>query len=189
MNTPAHLILGAASFARAQKPGSVSAALTGSLAPDLSLYLLAGWHFAVLGTSAETVFGELYYSESWQSVFAIDNSVFVWGLVLAAGLFGRWWWLQVFGASALLHVCLDFPLHAGDGRPHFWPFSDWVFDSPVSYWDVRHFGGLVGSIEIVLCAVLTLVLVRKFRELPLRALFVLLFACEVASSGIWMLVF
>jgi len=34
-----------------------------------------------------------------------------------------------------LHALFDFPLHHDDGHRHFWPFSEFRFDSPVSYWD------------------------------------------------------
>ncbi|MEM1189980.1 MAG: cobalamin biosynthesis protein CobQ [Pseudomonadota bacterium] len=189
MNTPAHLILGAATFAHEDQRGSLTAALGGALAPDLSLYLMAGWHLAVIGTPADVVFRDLYYSEAWQAIFAVDNSVFVWGSLLALGIFGGWAWLRVFAAAALLHVALDFPLHAGDGRPHFWPLTQWVFDSPVSYWDERYFGSILGPMELLLTVALSVVLIRRFRTMPPRLLFAGLLAFEAASSGIWYLMF
>ena len=189
MNTPAHLILGAATFARADRRGSLTAALSGALAPDLSLYLLAGWQIGVVGTSADTVFRDLYYSDLWQSIFAIDNSVFVWAAVLALAMLRGWTWLRVFSAAALLHVAFDLPLHAGDGRPHFWPLTRWVFDSPVSYWDGEYFGWVLGPVELLLTATLAFVLFQRFKAIPPRLLFVALLAFEVASSGIWYLMF
>ncbi|MEM9397712.1 MAG: cobalamin biosynthesis protein CobQ [Pseudomonadota bacterium] len=189
MNTPAHLIFGAAALARKDQRGSVSAALGGAIAPDLSLYMLVFWHLAVIGTPAETVFEDLYYSPQWQAIFAVDNSVFVWLGLLAVAIYGRWIWLRIFSISALLHVALDFPLHAGDGRPHFWPLSDWVFTSPVSYWDDRYYGWIAGPAEVVVCALLTLVLFQRFRSTLHRALFIGIFIGELASSGVWLLFF
>ena len=78
MNTPAHLLMGAAAFAKADKRWSLFAAFGGALAPDLSLYLLAGLHLGILGTSAQVVFDDIYFSEAWQSVIAIANSIIVW---------------------------------------------------------------------------------------------------------------
>ncbi|MEO0437030.1 MAG: cobalamin biosynthesis protein CobQ [Pseudomonadota bacterium] len=189
MNTPAHLILGAAALAHEKRRGSVSAALSGAMAPDLSLYLLVGWHILVVGTPAELVFRDFYYSEKWQAIFAVDNSVFIWLALLLLASFRGWLWLKVCSVSALLHIALDLPLHSGDGRPHFWPLSDWVFASPVSYWDERYYGWLVGPMEVVLCAGLTLILFKRFRSTLPRVLFIGLFICELASSGIWLLVF
>lgn len=132
MNTPAHVIFAAAAFARPYDRRRTVAAVAGALAPDASLYVMVAVSLYILGLDAQYVFGTLYFSESWQQVFKVDNSVFVWG-----AMFGLAWWLKarnamVFGASGLMHLALDFPLHHDDGRPHFWPLTDWVFQSPIS---------------------------------------------------------
>ena len=189
MNTPAHLIMGAAAFAR---PGAVwvtVAALAGALAPDLSLYLMAGWHLLMLETPAEVVFRELYYSDTWQSVFAVDNSFFVWGAVLALGWFLKREWLVAFAGAALLHLLFDFPLHNDDGRQHFWPISTWVFESPVSYWDPDHYGQIIGPIEMGLCLVLLAVLWRRFQTLVPRLVIVVAALMQIAPVFIWVFVF
>ena len=58
--------------------------------------------------------------------------------------------MTAFAGAGLLHLVLDFPLHAGDGRPHFWPLSDWVFESPVSYWDSTHHAIWVAPVSVVI---------------------------------------
>ncbi|MEJ6394144.1 cobalamin biosynthesis protein CobQ [Gymnodinialimonas sp. 2305UL16-5] len=189
MNTPAHLIFGAAAFGRPDRRGTLAAALAGGLAPDLSLYLLVGWHLLIVGTDPRVVFDELYFSDTWQAVFAVDNSVFVWGALLAVALWRRWPVLVAFAGAALLHIALDFPLHAGDGRPHFWPLSTWVFDSPLSYWDRRHHAEWVGPAELAFCVALAVLLWRRVVSWPWRAVFVLLLAAEALSNNVWLLVF
>lgn len=189
MNTPAHLIFGAAAFGRPHVRWTLLAAMAGGLAPDLSLYLMVGWHLLLLGTDARVVFGELYYSDTWQAVFSLDNSVFLWGGVLALALWQRWRWLVAFAGAALLHIALDFPLHAGDGRPHFWPMSDWIFESPLSYWDSRHYAGWVGPLEMALCVVLVIVLWRRVTSWPWRITFSVLLALEAGSNNVWAFVF
>ena len=57
MNTPAHLIFGLTAFGKAGRPSVTAAALAGAMLPDLSLYLLVGWHLQVLGTDPQVVFG------------------------------------------------------------------------------------------------------------------------------------
>ncbi len=57
-----------------------------------------------------------------------------------------------FLASMFLHACFDFPLHHDDAHHHFFPFSDWRFLSPVSYWDPAWHGQIVASLELVLVA-------------------------------------
>nr|WP_255599373.1 cobalamin biosynthesis protein CobQ [Hasllibacter sp. MH4015] len=167
----------------------MTAALCGAMVPDLSLYLLVGWHLVVLGTDAQIVFGQLYFSDTWQTIFAIDNSLILWGVFVGVALWRRWPVLLAFAGAGLLHIALDFPLHAGDGRPHFWPLSTWVFDSPFSYWDSRHGARWIGPLELAASAALTIVLWRRVRELPWRALFAVLLLAEAASNNIWLLVF
>lgn len=57
MNTPAHLIFGLTAFGKVGRRDVTAAAFAGALIPDLSLYLMVGWHLQVLGTSPEVVFG------------------------------------------------------------------------------------------------------------------------------------
>ena len=77
MNTPAHLIIGAAMFARPHAWAVNVAAVTGSLLPDASLYFMFFWNRFVRGIDPEVIFRDLYYSDFWQQVFAIDNSFFL----------------------------------------------------------------------------------------------------------------
>ncbi|MFA3916127.1 cobalamin biosynthesis protein CobQ [Ruegeria hyattellae] len=153
MNTPAHLLIGAAAFGRGRGRKVMAAALLGALAPDASLYIMALWALHVQGIPPQVVFDELYFSPTWQSVFAIDNSFFLWGLVLGVALLSSSAVLIAFAGAALLHLATDFVLHAGDGRPQFWPLTDWVFDSPVSYWDSTHHALWVAPLVAVTCCV------------------------------------
>lgn len=165
MNTPAHLILGMAAFSRPASSQLCAAAAIGAMIPDASLYILAGVSLFVLGIAPETVFGELYYSPAWQTVFAIDNSFLVWGLLLAASFWFGSNWAKVLCLAALLHIALDFPLHHDDGRPHFWPISNWVFESPFSYWDRAHGALWIAPMEAILTVLGSIVL--WFRKPPL----------------------
>ena len=169
MNTPAHLLLGAAALADPNRRGTTVAALLGALAPDLSLYVLAGVALIVLQIPPQVVFDELYFSDAWQTVFAIDNSFFVWGALFGLALWLRRPVLVVFTAAALLHLATDFPFHNDDARPHFWPLTDWRFRSPLSYWDPAHYGAIVSLAEAALALVLIVFLWRRFQSLPVRA--------------------
>lgn len=187
MNTPAHLVMGMAAFGR---PGAASvtlAALAGGLAPDLSLYLLTGWELGVMGASPEVVFRERYFSDAWQAVFAVDNSLVLWTLVAALGLWLRRAWLAALGAAAVLHLVLDMGLHNDDARRHLWPLSDWVFVSPVSYWDRDHFGAVVGPIELALTLALCAWLWARHRALWARAAVATLALAQAAPAVMWSL--
>ncbi|MEP1197908.1 cobalamin biosynthesis protein CobQ [Tateyamaria sp.] len=135
MNTPAHLLIGAVAFGRPAQSRIILAAFIGALLPVLSLYVMAGTALFVLSIPPARVFNELYFSDAWQTVFAIDNSFLLWGALLGLALWRQVPWAVALMGAAVLHLLLDFPLHHDDGRPHFWPVSSWVFESPISYWD------------------------------------------------------
>jgi len=189
MNTPAHLIFGLTAFGRADSASVTAAALVGSLIPDLSLYLMAGTYLLLLDTPPRVVFGELYFSDAWQSVFRIDNSFVLWGIALILGVMARAPVIIALCGAALLHLLLDFPLHHDDGRAHFWPISDWIFASPVSYWDIGHYGGIVGPIEIGLSLAFCALLWRRYAGRWMRALIVGLCLLEAAPGIVFGLIF
>lgn len=189
MNTPAHLILGAALFGRRDERPRTWAALAGSLMPDLSLYLMAGVSIYVLDIPARRVFRELYYSEAWQQVFAVDNSFVLWGIALALALWLRAGVAVAFCGAALVHIACDFPLHNHDARMHFWPLSEWRFFSPFSYWDDARGGWWFGLVEAALVAALLVLLWRRHRDRVLRATFAVIALAQIAPFFMWRLVF
>ena len=189
MNTPAHMILSLSVFGKADAPKVTAAALAGALIPDLSLYLLSTWHLFVLGTSPQVVFDELYFSQMWQSIFRIDNSFILWGIGLGLALALRSAVGVALCGAALLHLGLDFPLHNDDGRAHFWPISNWVFQSPVSYWDPDHHARIVAPIEMIVSMVLCVVLWRRFAGWMMRGLIVLLGIAQALPGLMWLLIF
>ncbi|MEM6563275.1 MAG: cobalamin biosynthesis protein CobQ [Pseudomonadota bacterium] len=189
MNTPAHLLIGAAVMARGKPRPIVWAALIGALLPDLSLYLLAGVSLFVLSIPPETVFNELYFSDGWQTIFAIDNSALLWGALCLLALWRRSDWLIALSGAALLHVILDFPLHHDDGRPHFWPISNWVFESPVSYWDRSKGASLVAPLEAGLAVAAAIILWRQKLKPVLSFLILALVIAELWIARQWLFVF
>lgn len=177
MNTPAHLIFASAAFAQPNQTRTFWLAALGGLLPDISLYGMVAWHLLVLGTPENVLFGEVYYSDFWQQIFAIDNAFLLWGLLLFVAAWRKLPGLAAFAGGGLLHLVFDFPLHHDDGRAHFWPLTDWVFQSPVSYWDPAHYGIIVSIVEIAICLVLSLWLWRRFSSIGIRiAISVLLIA-------------
>ncbi|MEO0919561.1 MAG: hypothetical protein AAFX98_02560, partial [Pseudomonadota bacterium] len=76
----------------------------------------------------------------------------------------------LFGLAALTHVALDFPVHADDAHPHFWPLTGWRFFSPVSYWDSAHYGNFFAPLEGILGIALAVILFRRFKAVWIRLL-------------------
>lgn len=189
MNTPAHLIFGTAIFGKRVPVGTYWAALAGAFAPDFSLYAMVAVSIWGMGIPAETVFREYYYSDAWQAVFAVDNSFILWGALFTFALWRKLPILIAFSGAALLHLALDFPLHTHDARMHFWPLSDWVFVSPISYWDNSAHAGIVGPLALFGSAILAFVLWQRFEDVKVRVVTLFLLLAELFSSGIWRFVF
>lgn len=189
MNTPAHMIFGAALFGRAAQRGTTLTAVAGGLVPDLSLYLLAGGSIFLMGIPAETVFGQMYFSPAWQAIFAVDHSIPLWTGLLVVALLLRSARTTAFGASGLLHVVIDFCVHHDDARRQLWPLSDYVFTSPVSYWDPAHYGLIFAPVEAGLCLVMAVLLWRRFPTRLPRALIILGMIAELAPAVMFGLMF
>ncbi len=148
MNTPAHAMINLVLLA--QEPGhrKTGAIVIGALIPDLVIILFYGWHL-LIGTSEEQIWSVEYFRPLWQNWIDAFNSI---PLIFLAMLLA--WRLQrpllfALFASMLLHAFGDLPLHHDDGHRHFFPFSDWRFVSPVSYWDPAHHGVWASLGEII----------------------------------------
>jgi hypothetical protein len=62
----------------------------------------------------------------------------------------------------IIHILGDFALHHHDAHRHLFPFSDWRFRSPISYWDPRYFGQIVGPLEAIAVVLGCIILTRRF---------------------------
>jgi hypothetical protein len=189
MSTPAHLPISAAVMGKEGQIGLIWAAVAGALLPDLSLYLLAGSALYLFGSPPEIVFDELYFSTAWQTIFAVDNSLILWGMAVA---YAVWWqrpWVIAFAGAGFIHLCLDFPLHHDDGRAHFWPLSQWVFESPLSYWDRQHGAHWIAPLEGAMAAAAAARLWLWRAGWRISTVVGLLLAAELSVTWIWVFVF
>lgn len=201
MNTVSHILFAAALLTRRAMPaGSLQsaasrqttrssrirnvAAVAGGFAPDAYLFVVWGWT-TLAGIPGSKLWGEIYWTAPVQMASAISNSIPLYALLLiicllfrsrVPGLTG----LCVFATAALLHCALDLPVHVTDAHRHFWPISDWRFQSPVSYWDRGHHSGWVQWVEWGLALVAIVVLWMRFSSLWVRILLLLAIAAYVA---------
>ncbi len=175
MNTPTHLLISVVALAKSPDDpvhpsrGHYAGILMGALVPDLAIFAMFGWERLIRGVSEVALWRDVYWQEPWQTVVAIGNSAPLYAFVLLAGILYRSHVIIVFSLSALLHLLFDFPVHHNDAHPHFWPFSDWRFVSPVSYWDNAHYGGIISVLEIAFAVVLVTILWRRFRTPRIHA--------------------
>ena len=97
--------------------------------------------------------------------------------------------LLAFTAAALLHIATDFMMHHDDARAHFWPFSDWRFASPISYWDSEHHARWVAPLEGLIATICAIVLWRRYTKLILRLSVLLLLTAELLVIRQWLVFF
>ncbi len=144
----------------APPPGAL---VLGSFAPDLPLLLLTLWYFYrqySLHGPGFPLFGpdyDAYYFHDplWiaaHNVFHAPAAVLIW---TALGYFagvrrGNPFWTAFFwfAVGCAFHSLIDVATHYDDGPLLWFPF-DWEtrFYSPISYWDRRHYAGVVSPIE------------------------------------------
>lgn len=164
------MLIGAAVFARPLVPATLVAALAGGLVPDVPMFVMVLWSTRITGVPEHEVFGKLYFSDQWQAVFAVDHSFFVWGAAFVIAVLLGQTILRAFAGSGLLHAIADFLTHHDDARRQFWPVSDWVFKSPISYWDSRFYGNIFALFEVGLIAALAALLCWRMQRLWQRVL-------------------
>lgn len=150
---------------------------------------MAGVSLFILQIPPARIFGELYFSPAWQAVFAVDNSFIVWGAVLLAALALRNVPLTAFASAGLLHLATDFPLHNDDARPHFWPLSDWVYESPLSYWDSDHHAAWVAPVTLLIVLISAVVIWRRWQSWPVRIGVLAACLAEIWVVRQWLLFF
>lgn len=202
MMTQTHILLSAVFFARRHRMAVTIAAITGALVPDIDLWLMIVAE-RMAGSSGCEIFHYRYWQTPWTTVQAVGNSIPLYGVILLVGVAivlpgrgeERVWGpsqrtggvMTIFAVSALLHVGTDFLLHHDDARRHFWPLTDWIFRSPVSYWDPAHHGDVFVPFEIVFGIGSAAVLWQRFRGRMTG--FILVLGCLAYSLTLYASIF
>jgi len=146
MNTPAHVIVNLLVLSRNPDHPRSAVIVSGALLPDLAIIVFYAWHL-LIGTNESQIWSVEYYRPLWQAWIDCFNSIPLISLAMLMSWYARQYLLLIFFSSMLLHVFGDLPLHHDDAHRHFFPFSDWRFESPVSYWDPDHYGNWASLIE------------------------------------------
>jgi membrane-bound metal-dependent hydrolase YbcI (DUF457 family) len=177
MNTPSHLIITAAlDKGLSRVPIHRPAFLWGSIAPDLPLWILSLggmiYYRFILGWSMRDTFNylfdELYFHDPlWMSCHNFLHSPVIIGLGIVLVANKRQWigsrqrWLFWFFGACLLHSTIDIFTHADDGPLLLFPLEwSFRFNSPISYWDPRHYGREFSRFEFVLNGLLLIYLFK-----------------------------
>ncbi|MBO6718762.1 MAG: hypothetical protein JJ913_12460 [Rhizobiaceae bacterium] len=200
MNSQTHIIMGAALFGKPM-PRVAWAAAAGGLVPDLPMFVIIG-ALRTSGHSFHEIFREIYWEHWWQIANGLGHSFWIWGglAAISGALICRQRNVQghmladragnaplafAFSASALLHSFIDFLCHRDDAHMHLWPFTEWRFRSPVSYWDNRYYGEWFGLFEAAVGVLLVVILFRRYRSWLLRFALLVVLALYVAVPTFW----
>jgi hypothetical protein len=172
VTTPSHVLYSLILLGRKNTSAKNTFAIAlGGLLPDVATFLFFPL-MLILGKNGQEIWDTIYFESGWQAVWSITHSLWIWPL----GLFSAWSfkkiWLQYLFSSMLLHICLDFLVHADDAYAHFWPFTGWRFYSPVSYWDPQHYGNIVSAIESLTFVIGAVFLCKRFKSKWMRGLLV-----------------
>ncbi|HAX75925.1 MAG TPA: hypothetical protein DCY88_08830 [Cyanobacteria bacterium UBA11372] len=155
MNTPSHAIMNLFLLGKSSFPQGNIPIFIGAILPDIPIFLFYGWAKLIARLPEKQIWTETYYEPFWQIVVAIFHSIPLAGIGwLIAAKFG-WEKMQILCLSLVLHSCLDLPVHNDDAHRHFFPLSNYRFISPFSYWDTKHYGSIVSTVEIVLVLLAT----------------------------------
>lgn len=152
MNTPAHVVLSLLCLGRNEQDDRglfLTPLVVGAILPDAPMFLFYGIE-KLRGVPDDIIWGESYFADSWQNFFDIFNSFPIMALGLGLTIWGASRWGQLLFGSMIIHGLGDLPLHHDDGHRHFFPFTNWRFESPLSYWDPDHHGVLMTILEIVM---------------------------------------
>jgi ABC-type multidrug transport system fused ATPase/permease subunit len=160
MNTPSHAILNLALLID-QRPQSTSAIVVGAILPDAPIFALYLWAKFIQQASEQEIWTVLYWQPFWQNLTAAFHSIPLTLLGIAVAHYCRWQYFEVLLVSMLFHDFLDLPVHHDDAHRHFLPFSNYRFISPISYWDPKHYGGVVSAIERLTVLLATIYVLPK----------------------------
>ena len=175
MLTQSHIAIGLLIAAKSGRRAAITGAILGGIAPDISMLPMMLVSSLMLGQSMEQIWSVTYYSAPWWTIDQISNSAPLYAVFAAVSALlvrrsDHWAprFMLAFSLTALLHVGFDLLTHASDGHIHFWPLTDFVFASPVSYWESEHHGRLFGFVEAFAGLIAVVVLWRMYRGWVVR---------------------
>lgn len=171
MNTPSHAIANLALLG-SFPPETRGAILAGAILPDLPIFGFYIWAKWIERLPEREIWTQAYYQPGWQMVVALFHSfpIAAIGWAIASGF--DWQFGQILCLSLFVHSCFDLPVHHDDAHRHFFPFSNYRFISPLSYWDPKHHGAIVAAVEVLFVLACTIWLFPRVPSLVGRGLLV-----------------
>ena len=148
MMTPTHLFLNWALLE--QKTGTSRerlALICGAIFPDIGVWIFGLWFIFTQSDLAHEHWDALYMAPQNYHLFSLLHSFLLWPALLVLGFILKQRTMLFFSVSGLFHSVCDFFLHVDDAYAHLYPLSDFVFRSPVSYWNPAYYGNIFSPID------------------------------------------
>ncbi|MFM9266929.1 hypothetical protein [Tychonema sp. BBK16] len=155
MKTPSHAIINLAILGKAQLPQANLVIVTGGILPDIPIFLFYFWAKYIARLPESTIWSEAYYEPFVQNIVALFHSIPLAAIGWLIAYYFGWQNVQILFLSMILHSLGDLPVHNDDAHRHFFPFSNYRFISPFSYWDQNHYGSIVSVVEMLLVVLST----------------------------------
>ena len=153
MNTPSHYIINLALLGQTIAPKQNVAITIGAILPDIPIFLFYMIARYIYQLPPAKIWSEAYYEPLNQNIVALFHSIPLAAIGAVICWYFNWQFAMVLCLSAICHSLLDLPVHHDDAHRHFFPFSNYRFISPFSYWDVSHYARYVAGIEVLLVLV------------------------------------
>ena len=183
MNTPSHAILNLVLLL--PDPQALPIIALGAVLPDIPMFVLCGWA-KMRRIPARQLWTQTYFLPFWQNWTDLFHSIPIAMVGLGIGLLSHSHATALLFGSAVLHSLLDLPVHHDDAHRHFFPFHNYRFISPLSYWDPRHHGYIVALVEILLVLVATVYLFPQVESAIVQGIFI---TVNVLYLGVYLLMF
>ncbi|NJO99158.1 MAG: hypothetical protein HC764_26835 [Pleurocapsa sp. CRU_1_2] len=122
----------------------------GAILPDAPIFVFYLVAKLIYKMPEGKIWSEAYYEPFWQNLVALFHSIPL--ALIGAAIFYRLDYNpgMILCFSLVCHSLLDLPVHHDDAHRHFFPFSNYRFISPFSYWDTNHYGTIIAFIEMAL---------------------------------------
>lgn len=149
MNTPTHYIFNLVFLSKTIAPNANLAITLGAILPDVPIFIFYGVAKLIYQLPEREIWGTAYYDPLWQILIATFHSFPIAGIGLILCLYCKFESGAIFCSSVIVHSLLDFPVHHDDAHRHFFPFSNYRFISPISYWNPAYYGQYVALGEVL----------------------------------------
>ncbi len=162
---------------------------SGAIVPDVAIFVFFVWYTLFEPTSQRVMWSEFAFLDEWQFVFSLFHSFPVWAFASVGLLLLKMPRAALFCLAALVSAIQDVFVHHDDAHAHFFPFSDYRFESPVSYWDPTHYGWYASTAEVILVLAASVWTYRRLETRWGKGLLVVSVVSLVATQGFWAVLF